>query len=87
MKRHRKAEVRRETRETSVVLKLNLDGSGKHSIATGVPFFDHMLSLLAYHSSMDVFLKAKGDIGGLAAHRAFGRRECLGRADGHRARL
>jgi len=62
MKRHRKAEVRRKTKETEVVLKLDLDGSGKHSIATGIPFFDHMLSLLAHHSSMDLSIKAKGDI-------------------------
>ena len=63
MKRHRKAGVRRKTKETEVVLKLDLDGSGNHSIATGIPFFDHMLSLLTYHSSIDLFLKAKGDIG------------------------
>jgi len=63
MKRHRKAGVRRKTKETEVVLKLDLDGSGNHSISTGIPFFDHMLSLLAYHSSIDLSLKAKGDIG------------------------
>ena len=63
MKRYRRAEVRRETKETSIVLKLDLDGSGKHSITTGVPFFDHMLSLFAYHSGMDLFLKARGDLG------------------------
>ncbi len=62
MKRDRRAEVKRETKETSVVLKINLDGSGMHSVATGVPFFDHMLSLFAYHSCMDLFLKAKGDV-------------------------
>jgi len=68
MKRHRKAEVRRKTNETAVVLTLNLDGSGKHSIVTGIPFFDHMLSLLTYHSRMDLSLKAKGDIGVDAHH-------------------
>ena len=68
MKRHRKAEVRRKTKETEVVLKLDLDGSGRHSIATGIPFFDHMLSLLAYHSSIDLSLNAKGDIGVDAHH-------------------
>jgi len=78
MKRYRRAEVRRETKETSVVLKLNLDGSGKHSIATGVPFFDHMLSLLAYHSSMDLFLKAKGDISVDAHHTVEDVGICLG---------
>jgi len=78
MKKHRRAEVSRETKETSVVLKLNLDGSGKHSIATGVPFFDHMLSLLAYHSSMDLFLKAKGDISVDAHHTVEDVGICLG---------
>ena len=68
MKRHRKAEVRRKTKETAVVLTLNLDGSGKHSIVTGIPFFDHMLSLLTYHSRTDLSLKAKGDIGVDAHH-------------------
>jgi imidazoleglycerol-phosphate dehydratase len=63
MKRHRKAEVKRKTKETEVVLKLDLDGSGRNSINTSIPFFDHMLSLLAYHSSIDLSLKAKGDIG------------------------
>ncbi len=61
MIKKRKAEVKRKTKETEVVLKLNLDGSGRHSIATGIPFFDHMLSLLVYHSRMDLFLKAEGD--------------------------
>jgi imidazoleglycerol-phosphate dehydratase len=68
MKRNRRAEERRKTKETAIVLKLNLDGSGKHSIKTGIPFFDHMLSLLAYHSRMDLSLKAKGDIGVDAHH-------------------
>ncbi len=62
MKKHRKAEIKRKTKETEVSLKVDLDGSGRHSIKTGIPFFDHMLSLLAYHSRMDFALKAKGDI-------------------------
>ncbi len=78
MKRHRKAAVGRKTKETAVVLKLNLDGSGKHSIATGIPFFDHMLSLLAYHSRMDLSLKAKGDIGVDAHHTVEDVGICLG---------
>ena len=85
MKRDRRAEVRRKTKETEIALKLNLDGSGKHSIATGVPFFDHMLSLLAYHSSMDLFLKAKGDIGVDAHHTVEDVGICLG--DGIRKAL
>jgi imidazoleglycerol-phosphate dehydratase len=78
MKRDRRAEVRRKTKETAVILKLNLDGSGKHSIVTGIPFFDHMLSLLAYHSRMDLSLKAKGDIGVDAHHTVEDVGICLG---------
>src|SRR4030067_2484600 len=85
MKRVRKAEVRRETKETEVVLKLNLDGSGKHSILTGIPFFDRMLSLLAYHSSTDLSLKARGDIGVDAHHTVEDVGICLG--DGIRKAL
>jgi len=62
MKRHRKSEVKRKTKETEVFLKLDLDGSGRYSIDTGIPFFDHMLSLFAHHSRLDLSLKAKGDI-------------------------
>jgi imidazoleglycerol-phosphate dehydratase len=85
MKRDRKAEVRRKTKETGVVLKLNLDGSGKHLIGTGIPFFDHMLSLLAYHSRMDLSLRAKGDIGVDAHHTVEDVGICLG--DGIRKAL
>ena len=83
--RHRKAEIRRKTKETEVVLKLDLDGAGKHAIKTGIPFFDHMLSLLAYHSSVDLSLKAKGDIGVDAHHTAEDVGICLG--DGIRKAL
>jgi imidazoleglycerol-phosphate dehydratase len=85
MKKHRKAEVRRKTKETEIVLKLDLDGSGKHSITTGIPFFDHMLTLLAYHSRMDLFLKARGDIGVDAHHTVEDVGICLG--DGIRKAL
>ncbi|HXX35276.1 MAG TPA: imidazoleglycerol-phosphate dehydratase HisB [Thermodesulfobacteriota bacterium] len=85
MKRLRKAEVRRKTKETAVVLRLNLDGSGKHLIKTGIPFFDHMLSLLAYHSRMDLSLRAKGDIGVDAHHTVEDVGICLG--DGIRKAL
>jgi imidazoleglycerol-phosphate dehydratase len=85
MKGHRKAEVRRKTKETEVTLKLDLDGSGKHTVATGIPFFDHMLSLLAYHSSIDLSLKAKGDIGVDAHHTVEDVGICLG--DGIRKAL
>jgi imidazoleglycerol-phosphate dehydratase len=85
MKKYRKAELRRKTRETEVVLKLNLDGSGKRLIKTGIPFFDHMLSLLAYHSRMDISLKAKGDIRVDAHHTVEDVGICLG--DGIRKAL
>ncbi len=85
MKRSRKTEVRRKTKETEIVLKLNLDGSGKYSIRTGIPFFDHMLDLLAYHSRIDLSLKAKGDIGVDAHHTVEDVGICLG--DGIRKAL
>ncbi|HEU0038916.1 MAG TPA: imidazoleglycerol-phosphate dehydratase, partial [Verrucomicrobiae bacterium] len=46
----RQAQVRRKTNETSVAPKLNLDGQGRSSIKTGIPFFDHMLTLFAKHA-------------------------------------
>jgi len=85
MKRGRVAEVRRKTKETAVVSRLNLDGSGKHSVVTGIPFFDHMLSLLAYHSRMDLSVQAKGDIGVDAHHTVEDVGICLG--DGIRKAL
>jgi len=85
MKKYREAEGRRKTKETEIVLKLNLDGSGKHLIQTGIPFFDHMLDLLAYHSRIDLSLKAKGDIGVDAHHTVEDVGICLG--DGIRKAL
>ncbi|MDB6053154.1 MAG: Imidazoleglycerol-phosphate dehydratase [Verrucomicrobiales bacterium] len=58
----RTARIERDTRETQIRLKLNIDGKGKSSIKTGIPFFDHMLTLLAKHSTMDIELKCKGDV-------------------------
>ncbi len=54
--------IKRKTKETDISLDLNLDGSGKYSINTSIPFFDHMLSLMCKHGLFDVKLKAKGDI-------------------------
>jgi len=85
MKRHRKAEVKRKTKETEISLQIDLEGSGKHSIHTGIPFFDHMLSLLAYHSRMNLSLKARGDIGVDAHHTVEDVGICLG--DGIRKAL
>lgn len=58
----RQAAIKRVTKETSIQLKLNLDGSGKSSIKTGVPFFDHMLTLFAKHAVMDLKLRCQGDL-------------------------
>ena len=59
----RKAVIERKTKETKIALNLDLDGSGRHSIATGIPFFDHMLSLFAMHGFFDLTVRAEGDIG------------------------
>lgn len=58
----RKATVERKTGETDIKLSINLDGTGKYSIETGVPFFNHMLELLSKHSLIDMNIKASGDI-------------------------
>jgi imidazoleglycerol-phosphate dehydratase len=56
------ARVERRTRETEIVLVLNLDGQGRSRIKTGVGFFDHMLSSLATHSRIDLDVRCKGDL-------------------------
>ncbi|MBV8216593.1 MAG: imidazoleglycerol-phosphate dehydratase HisB [Verrucomicrobia bacterium] len=58
----RSASRQRETAETSVSVDLVLDGSGSGDINTGIPFFDHMLVLLAKHSLFDLTIKARGDL-------------------------
>lgn len=58
----RQAEMERKTLETSVAVSVNLDGSGKAVVATGVGFFDHMLTLLAKHSFLDLQVQAQGDM-------------------------
>jgi imidazoleglycerol-phosphate dehydratase len=57
----RTASVKRKTLETDITLSLNLDGEGRDSIATGVGFFDHMLTLFSRHSKIDLDVKATGD--------------------------
>ena len=57
----RTAEFQRKTCETSITLKINLDGKGQYNISSGIPFFDHMLNLFAKHSSIDLDIKACGD--------------------------
>jgi imidazoleglycerol-phosphate dehydratase len=54
--------IQRATKETSINVTLNLDGSGKADIATGIGFFDHMLESFAKHASIDLTIKAKGDL-------------------------
>jgi imidazoleglycerol phosphate dehydratase HisB len=60
--RARRATINRATRETRITLALNLDGSGKSSLKTGIGFFDHMLALFAKHAVMDLRLKCAGDL-------------------------
>src|SRR5215471_17699691 len=58
----RTASLQRKTAETEIDLSLDLDGSGKGEIQTGVGFFDHMLTLLSKHGLIDLAVKAKGDL-------------------------
>jgi imidazoleglycerol-phosphate dehydratase len=57
----RQARIDRKTKETEIRLKLDLDGTGNARVDTGIPFMDHMLSLLAAHGFMDLELSARGD--------------------------
>ncbi len=58
----RSAVINRETAETQIMVELTIDGTGQAAIDTGIPFFDHMLTLFAKHGFFDLTLKAKGDI-------------------------
>lgn len=58
----RKSQVTRDTLETQISVKLNLDGTGKASLGTGVPFLDHMLDQVARHGMMDLEVQARGDL-------------------------
>lgn len=58
----RRAAIQRHTGETKIDIKLNLDGTGKSKIRTGIPFFDHMLTLFARHAVVDLDLRCKGDL-------------------------
>ena len=62
MAKARTAKLTRNTKETRIQAELNIDGSGESSIDTGIPFFDHMLTLLARHGLFDLIVKADGDI-------------------------
>jgi len=58
----RDSKIERKTRETDILVELNLDGSGKAEIQTGIGFFDHMLTQIAMHGMFDLVIKAKGDL-------------------------
>ncbi|WP_174590228.1 imidazoleglycerol-phosphate dehydratase HisB [Methanocella conradii] len=58
----RTSSVSRQTRETSISVELNLDGSGNSKISTGIGFFDHMLASFARHGLFDLTIKASGDL-------------------------
>lgn len=60
--RNRQAQIRRDTKETRIAVNLSLDGSGKSSIHSGIPFFDHMLTLFAKHAVVDLKLRCRGDL-------------------------
>jgi len=64
----RRANIRRATRETRIAVNLNIDGAGRSSIRTGVPFFDHMLTLFAKHAAVDLKLRCAGDLAVDAHH-------------------
>jgi imidazoleglycerol-phosphate dehydratase len=56
------AEVRRDTKETQIRVRINLDGTGQSKLATGIGFFDHMLDQIARHGLMDLDIEAQGDL-------------------------
>ena len=58
----RTAQISRKTKETDIVCEIDIDGTGKNEISTGIGFLDHMLELFSHHSLIDLKLKAKGDI-------------------------
>jgi imidazoleglycerol-phosphate dehydratase len=76
----RAAKINRKTAETDIQLELDLDGSGKSEISTGIGFFDHMLTLLAKHAAIDLKLKAVGDLHVDQHHTVEDTGICLGQA-------
>lgn len=79
----RTAQISRKTAETQIDLRLDLDGAGRAEVATGVGFFDHMLTLLAKHSLFDLAVKADGDLHVDAHHTVEDVGICLGQALSH----
>jgi imidazoleglycerol-phosphate dehydratase len=76
----RTATIDRKTAETNIQLSLNLDGSGKADVATGVGFLDHMLTLLAKHGALDLTVRSKGDLEVDQHHTVEDTGICLGQA-------
>lgn len=76
----RKAEIKRQTKETSVELSLNLDGNGAYQIDTGTGFFNHMLELFSVHSQIDLSVFCKGDLDVDCHHTVEDVGICLGQA-------
>lgn len=76
----RTADIRRDTRETRIQLSLNLDGTGKADIATGVGFLDHMLELFARHGDFDLIVRCQGDTQVDGHHSVEDIGICLGKA-------
>ena len=64
----RQSKIKRHTLETRISIRLNLDGKGKAKIHTGIPFFDHMLTLFARHATVDLDLRCDGDLAVDAHH-------------------
>ena len=58
----RKAAIHRKTTETDILLEVNLDGTGKSNVFTGLPFFDHMLTQISKHGLIDLYIKAEGEL-------------------------
>ncbi|ADB19034.1 Imidazoleglycerol-phosphate dehydratase [Pirellula staleyi DSM 6068] len=76
----RTATIDRTTRETQIHLEINLDGTGKSTLATGVGFLDHMLELFARHAAVDLVVQAKGDLHVDQHHTVEDTGICLGQA-------
>ncbi len=76
----RNAKIHRETKETRITLRLNLDGTGKSEVTTGVGFFDHMLTHLARHGMFDLDVSAEGDLHIDAHHTVEDVGICFGKA-------
>ncbi|MDD4267454.1 MAG: imidazoleglycerol-phosphate dehydratase HisB [Pirellulales bacterium] len=76
----RKAQIQRKTAETNIELAVNLDGTGRGEVASGVGFFDHMLQLFARHGAIDLTVKAAGDLQVDQHHTVEDTGICLGQA-------